>query len=54
MGQYSRSIKTRPQYLHGKEKQMTSSLSAELRLYWSSCSVLAEFVAHMIRTVFAK
>ena len=42
---------------------MTSSLLAEscrpsasvltdLRLYWPSCSVSAEFVAHMIRTVF--
>ena len=28
-------------------------VSAELRLYWPSCSVSAEFVAHMIRTVFA-
>ena len=27
--------------------------SAELRLYWPSCSVSAEFVVHMIRTGFA-
>ena len=27
-------------------------VSAELRLYWPSCSVVADFVAHMIRTVF--
>ena len=26
---------------------------AEFRLYWPSCSVLTEFVTHMIRTAFA-
>ena len=30
-----------------------ASVLAELYLYWRSCSVSAEFVAHMIRTVFA-
>ena len=29
------------------------NLLAELRLYWPSCSVSADFVAHMIWTVFA-
>ena len=28
-------------------------LSAKLHLYWPSCSVLAEFVAHMIQIVSA-
>ena len=28
-------------------------VSADLRLYWPSCSVSAEFDAHMIRTIFA-
>ena len=28
------------------------SVLAELRQYWPSCSVSAEFVAHMIRTIF--
>ena len=30
-----------------------ASVLAELRLYWPSFSVSAEFVAHIIRTVFA-
>ena len=30
-----------------------ASVLAELRLYWPSCSVSADFVAHIIRTVFA-
>ena len=30
-----------------------ASVLAELRLYWPSCSMSAEFAAHMIKTVFA-
>ena len=30
-----------------------ASVVAELRLYWPSCSVSADFVAHMTGTVFA-
>ena len=60
------SIKTRPPCLYGLEKKQemtlsllagsyrpSSSVLAELRLYWPSCSVSAEFVTHMIRTAVA-
>ena len=42
------SIETRLPCLYGLEKKqgMTSSLLAELRQYWPSCSVSAEFVIH--------
>ena len=39
-----------------KKQDMMSSLrvvSAELHLYWPSCSVSAKFVTHMIQTAFA-
>ena len=49
------SIETCLPCLYGFEikQDITSSLLAELRQYWPSCSVSAEFITHMIRTAFA-